>query len=928
MKHTLVGYANGTVDLWDFQSRDFQKNLYQASPGSAINDIAVLSVSNIIPVTTTEEGERGSLSINDDLNLDGENYEDGYYIAIATDENVVLMDANNLDSPGVTHRAFPLPEKHNGGIHRVCFDPSGRYLATCGFDGCVGIWEVDRRRLNARNVWFQTVMNKENRDFKNRHQLGGISWCPRLSAKNKNIPVLALPGNKNVSFVTLDTSSKSSSKGSSTWIVYPLFENDADYHGHQDDIYLTTWSPSGTYLATVGMDNICYLWDVKEIPEFNMSRTEFSNIHSKEKQIGPLCKCLIDKEDTGRVADVAFLNEKKLVILTKEGYFGVTGSLPYLRRTTQLKTNEKHQKVDNGSVNSITTTTTINENDPDSIEGLKRKILKNTTEFELKNNEKDQRPPQKKAKKNHTDLKLIDGIATEVNDDDKDVEEEDNYDRSQSQYDANDDDIDIDDNDDNNDDDENSENDEYLPDMNGGDDMILDPYAARSGKSSKTQHTTMGGSFSEMDILLSLQKVFPVLQQPFVPSSSPLHYPSRYLCWNRVGSITRYDLETDPENPPNPVLEIIFNDYGLQKPRRIPDIHNMVFAALSVEGALFANAASLETIEKGDEEDEDELHQSGSALYEAMKEAEVSKKNKNNKKKCSSIYYRPFDSQWNTTQWLYTLPPEETPLGVACGTSFAAVATSKQFLRLFTISGLQNDILMLPGPIVTMSGQGDFLFYVYHAEGSMPFFDFNQRRKNLIQQRKEIKSKNMYRKSAVTQVLTFTLLNVKQGIEIMTKTLPLTPGSSLKWCGFTDCGLPAIMDTQGQISILRQRFGWQWLPILNAQDALKNPKTERIWPISIHDMKVECIILKSINEEAPPTRPKPLPSKFPFTVPLVPLTDRDNVLNTFNHDYMVNRALLSQRQTKIGNTVAENAAEGTLISKEAEEVALEGLKVD
>ena len=26
MKHTLIGYANGTVDLWDFQNRDFQKN--------------------------------------------------------------------------------------------------------------------------------------------------------------------------------------------------------------------------------------------------------------------------------------------------------------------------------------------------------------------------------------------------------------------------------------------------------------------------------------------------------------------------------------------------------------------------------------------------------------------------------------------------------------------------------------------------------------------------------------------------------------------------------------------------------------------------------------------------------------------------------------------------------------------------------------
>ena len=40
-------------------------------------------------------------------------------------------------------------------------------------------------------------------------------------------------------------------------------------------------------------------------------------------------------------------------------------------------------------------------------------------------------------------------------------------------------------------------------------------------------------TFSEINMLQSLEKFF-LLQQPFVPSSSPLHYPSRYLCWNRI----------------------------------------------------------------------------------------------------------------------------------------------------------------------------------------------------------------------------------------------------------------------------------------------------------------------------------------------------------------------------------------------------------
>ena len=121
--------------------------------------------------------------------------------------------------------------------------------------------------------------------------------------KNQNAPVLALPGNKNVSCVTLDTTSKSSSKGSS-WIVYPLFENDVDYHGHKDDIYFTTWSPSGTYLATVAMDNICYLWDVKDI-YFNSS-TGVPTSHTG------LYRYLIEEEDTGRIVDLAFLTKRNL----------------------------------------------------------------------------------------------------------------------------------------------------------------------------------------------------------------------------------------------------------------------------------------------------------------------------------------------------------------------------------------------------------------------------------------------------------------------------------------------------------------------------------------------------------------------------------------------------------------------------------------
>ncbi|CAN0317268.1 unnamed protein product, partial [Laminaria digitata] len=55
------------------------------------------------------------------------------------------------------------------------------------------------------------------------------------------------------------------------------------------------------------------------------------------------------------------------------------------------------------------------------------------------------------------------------------------------------------------------------------------------------------------------------------------------------------------------------------------------------------------------------------------------------------------------------MPKGENVLGVAVGRGWAAAATDRQLLRLFTASGLQGETIMLPGPIVTMAGAGDVL---------------------------------------------------------------------------------------------------------------------------------------------------------------------------------------------------------------------------
>ncbi len=57
----------------------------------------------------------------------------------------------------------------------------------------------------------------------------------------------------------------------------------------------------------------------------------------------------------------------------------------------------------------------------------------------------------------------------------------------------------------------------------------------------------------------------------------------------------------------------------------------------------------------------------------------------------------------------------EGALCVATGDHWAAVATTKHRLRLFSSAGLQQSILCLSGPVVTMVGSGPHLAIVHHA---------------------------------------------------------------------------------------------------------------------------------------------------------------------------------------------------------------------
>jgi hypothetical protein len=65
----------------------------------------------------------------------------------------------------------------------------------------------------------------------------------------------------------------------------------------------------------------------------------------------------------------------------------------------------------------------------------------------------------------------------------------------------------------------------------------------------------------------------------------------------------------------------------------------------------------------------------------------------------STIFYRPIQGWTHSSEseWNFKLPLREMALSVAVGRTWAAVATSRDWIRVFRFSGLQNIVYAIPG---------------------------------------------------------------------------------------------------------------------------------------------------------------------------------------------------------------------------------------
>ncbi|XP_061341884.1 protein ENHANCER OF LHP1 1 [Gastrolobium bilobum] len=368
-------------------------------------------------------------------------------------------------------------------------------------------------------------------------------------------------------------------------------------------------------------------------------------------------------------------------------------------------------------------------------------------------------------------------------------------------------------------------------DDDGGDEIALFP-KVESHKKRNHLHKENLDNGNVLGFRSTMVTSRPKMQEAFQPGSTPVQSGKRrFLCYNMLGSITTVEHDGFSH------IEIDFHDTGSSP--RVPsmtDHFGFTMASLNEDGSVFANPC------KGE-------------------------------KNMSTLMYRPFSSWANNTEWSMRFEGEEVKV-VALGAAWVAAATSFNYLRIFTEGGLQvcrtfllqKHVISLDGPVVTASGFNDKLAVVTHASDCL---------------------------SSNDQVLEFKIFNIPHGTQPLRGRLPLSPGSSLSWFGFSEEGQLCSYDSKGVLRSYTSQFGGSWLPLFSA---IKEKKSdENYWVAGLNSSKLFCVICKK-PDAFPQVMPKPVLTLLNLSFPLA---SSDLGSEALENEFIMNSMRLFEIQKKM-----------------------------
>ncbi|XP_065655178.1 WD repeat and HMG-box DNA-binding protein 1 isoform X2 [Hydra vulgaris] len=297
----------------------------------------------------------------------------------------------------------------------------------------------------------------------------------------------------------------------------------------------------------------------------------------------------------------------------------------------------------------------------------------------------------------------------------------------------------------------------------------------------------------------------PVFHLPFQPSSTPPHLMHRFMVWNSIG-IIRCHSEDEVSS-----IDVEFHNASTHYPLHIANVLNNTMGTLSNTVIVLA----------------------------AEKDGDTP----------SKITCHHFSTWDSNKEWSLSLPLNESIQVIAANDSYVILATTQQYLRFFTISGIQTQVCHLPGSVVTMAVHDKQLLIVYNrAIGYSSCHCLGVLCMHFIKNNWKVYSDNP--------------LNLRDHL-------------SLVWLGFSTEGSPVYVDSSGDV-FLWQRQNSLWVPVTNTRNQAKN-KADNFWVIGVEEQegKIRCILCKGAN--IPSTLPRPVPTFIPFQVPLCEMTSEKSI---------------------------------------------------
>ncbi|EEC08890.1 WD-repeat protein, putative, partial [Ixodes scapularis] len=170
----------------------------------------------------------------------------------------------------------------------------------------------------------------------------------------------------------------------------------------------------------------------------------------------------------------------------------------------------------------------------------------------------------------------------------------------------------------------------------------------------------------------------PLVQAPFQPGSTPTHLQHRFMVWNSVGVVRAHNTEEESS------IEVEFHDSAVHHPMHQGNSLGHTMAALSDEALLLACPRDVD----------------GSSSSKLV-----------------CVHFGTWDSN---KEWSFEMPEGENIEAITLGSGWAAVACSSGLVRLFTLGGMQSGVFRVPGPVVCLAGASDSLAIFFHQAAGLP----------------------------------------------------------------------------------------------------------------------------------------------------------------------------------------------------------------